>query len=144
MKIFNKKCDVNEIVIGSILFVLIIMTMNKSLPHDIEEILVSFQGMFVFLVLLMVFFLKFHSLIGILLLIFIYMVFENNRSTIPNHKVVNLNNNKIVRNPVEKKFNYNSLEEEVVQTMLPISRNGGLSQPKYTASSSSNELYTTM
>ena len=65
MKILNKNYDTNEIFLGVFLFVLIIMSMNKSIPNDVQEILISFQGMFVSLILLLVFFLKFNSVIGI-------------------------------------------------------------------------------
>ena len=53
------------------------MSMNKSIPNDVQEILTSFQGMFVSLILLLFFFLKFNSVIGILLVIFLYIIFQN-------------------------------------------------------------------
>ena len=71
MKILNKKYNNNEVLLGMFLFVLIVMSMNQSMPSGIQDVIMSFQGMFVALVLLLVFFLKFNSVIGILLVIFL-------------------------------------------------------------------------
>lgn len=146
MKILNKNYDTNEIFLGVFLFVLIVFSMNKSIPNDVQEILTSFQGMFVSLILLLVLFLKFNSVIGILLLIFLYIIFQNSISS----KIVVPSNTKVVpkqKKPIIKNNqvnNYKSLEEETVQNMLPISKQNNISQPKYSTSTSSNELYTTI
>ena len=39
MKIFNKNYDMNEILLGAFLFVLIVMTMNKTIPEEIENVI---------------------------------------------------------------------------------------------------------
>ena len=146
MKILNKNYDANEMFLGVFLFVLIIMSMNKSIPNDVQEILTSFQGMFVSLILLLVFFLKFNSVIGILLVIFLYIIFQNgnkSNSVVPsNLKVMPKDTKPVIKN--KKVNNYQSLEEEVVQNMLPISKQNNISQPKYSSLTSSNELYTTI
>ncbi len=142
----NKNYDMNEIFLGVFLFVLIIMSMNKSIPHDVQEILTSFQGMFISLILLLVFFLKFNTLIGILLVIFLYIIFQNSNSSttvVPsNVKVIPKETKPEIKN--KEVNNYKSLEEEVVQNMLPISKQSNLSQPKYASVASSNELYTSI
>ena len=146
MKILNKNYGMNEIFLGVFLFVLIIMSMNKSIPHDVQEILTSFQGMFVSLILLLVFFLKFNSVVGILLVIFLYIIFQNSN----NYNVVVPSNTKVVperKKPIIKNKevnNYQSLEEETVQNMLPVSKQNNVSQPRYSTLTSSNELYTTI
>ena len=146
MKILNKNYGMNEIFLGVFLFALIIMSMNKSIPHDVQEILTSFQGMFVSLILLLVFFLKFNSVIGILLVIFLYIIFQNSNNSnvvVPsNVKVVPEKNKPIIKN--KEVNNYQSLEEETVQNMLPISKQNNVSQPRYSTLTSSNELYTTI
>tara|TARA_E500000178_G_C16586329_1_gene558379 strand:- start:180 stop:620 length:441 start_codon:yes stop_codon:yes gene_type:complete len=146
MKILNKNYDANEMFLGVFLFVLIIMSMNKSIPGDVEEILTSFQGMFVSLILLLVFFLKFNSVIGILLVIFLYIIFQNSgnsNSVVPSNVKVMPKETKPIVNK-KKVNNYQSLEEETVQNMLPISKQNNISQPKYSSVSSSSELYTTI
>ncbi len=146
MKILNKNYDTNEIFLGVFLFVLIIMSMNKSIPNDVQEILTSFQGMFVSLILLLVFFLKFNSVIGILLVIFLYIIFQNSaksNSVVPSNVKVMPKESKPIVNK-KKVNNYQSLEEETVQNMLPISKQNNISQPKYSSVSSSSELYTTI
>lgn len=146
MKILNKNFDTNEIFLGVFLFVLIIMSMNKSIPNDVQEILTSFQGMFVSLILLLVFFLKFNSVIGILLVIFLYIIFQNSghsNSVVPSNAKVMPKESKPIVNK-KKVNNYQSLEEETVQNMLPISKQNNISQPKYSSVSSSSELYTTI
>ena len=146
MKILNKKYNNNEVLLGMFLFVLIVMSMSQSMPSGIQDVIMSFQGMFVALVLLLVFFLKFNSVIGILLVIFLYIIFQNgnsNQSVVPsNTKMIPKETKPVVKNIT--KNNYKSLEEEVVQTMLPISKQNNISQPRYATSSSSNELYTSI
>jgi hypothetical protein len=146
MKILNKKYNNNEVLLGMFLFVLIVMSMNQSMPSGIQDVIMSFQGMFVALVLLLVFFLKFNSVIGILLVIFLYIIFQNGtskQSVVPsNTKMIPKETKPVVKNIT--KNNYKSLEEEVVQTMLPISKQNNISQPRYATSSSSNELYTSI
>ena len=146
MKILNKKYNNNEVLLGMFLFVLIVMSMNQSMPSGIQDVIMSFQGMFVALVLLLVFFLKFNSVIGILLVIFLYIIFQNgnsSQSVVPsNTKMIPKETKPVVKNI--NKNNYKSLEEEVVQTMLPISKQNNISQPRYATSSSSNELYTSI
>ena len=148
MKILNKKYNNNELLLGMFLFVLIVMSMNQSMPSDIQDVIMSFQGMFVALVLLLVFFLKFNSVIGILLVIFLYIIFQNGNSkhsVVPsNTKMIPKETKPVVKNISKNKNNYQSLEEEVVQTMLPISKQNNISQPRYATSSSSNELYTSI
>ena len=146
MKILNKKYNNNELLLGMFLFVLIVMSMNQSMPSDIQDVIMSFQGMFVALVLLLVFFLKFNSVIGILLVIFLYIIYQNGnskQSVVPsNTKMIPKETKPVVKNIT--KTNYKSLEEETVQTMLPISKQNNISQPRYATSSSSNELYTSI
>ena len=80
MKIFNKNYDMNEILLGAFLFVLIVMTMNKTIPEELENVIMSFQGMFVSLLFLLLFFFKFNSVVGILLVIFLYLLFSKMNS----------------------------------------------------------------
>ena len=146
MKILNKKYNNNELLLGMFLFVLIVMSMNQSMPSAVQDVIMSFQGMFVALVLLLVFFLKFNSVIGILLVIFLYIIYQNGnskQSVVPsNTKMIPKETKHVVKNIT--KTNYKSLEEETVQTMLPISKQNNISQPRYATSSSSNELYTSI
>ena len=145
MKIFNKNYNMNEILLGAFLFVLIVMTMNKTIPEEIENVIMSFQGMFVSLLFLLVVFFKFNSVVGILLVIFLYLLFSKMKSK-PHAKphTQNIMNKPKEINHVKKnedKKSYKSLEEEIVHTMLPIANENNVSQLKYTASSSSSELY---
>jgi len=148
MKIFNKNYDMNELLLGAFLFVLIVMTMNKSIPEELENVIMSFQGMFVSLLFLLVVFFKFNSVVGILLVIFLYLLFSKINQKPPvkpyTHQSVNKPKkiNQYKKNKDKK--SYKSLEEELVHTMLPIANENNVSHLKYTASSSSSELYSSV
>lgn len=103
MKIFNKNYDMNELLLGAFLFVLIVMTMNKSIPEELENVIMSFQGMFVSLLFLLVVFFKFNSVVGILLVIFLYLLFSKmNTKTLVKPHTQNIVNKPKEINQVKK------------------------------------------
>jgi len=152
---FNKKQQPYELVIGVVLFLLIVMGMNKSLPVDVKDVFSSMPGMLVLFVMVFILFTKKNKVLGVLGVILIYILLQGgsmptstnagkgavlNKVRIPDVKKAYQASNMV---PPERKAS-GSLEEEMVQTMLPIAGDVNINQPKYSAKMSSDEVYTSV
>tara|TARA_B110000305_G_C19455439_1_gene650635 strand:+ start:2941 stop:3426 length:486 start_codon:yes stop_codon:yes gene_type:complete len=152
---FNKKQQPYELVIGVVLFLLIVMSMNKSLPLDVKDVFLSTPGMLVLFVMVFILFTKKNKVLGVLGVILIYILLQGSSMT----TAINHGNGAVLNQvripdikkayqapnmvPPEKKAS-GSLEEEMVQTMLPIAGDININQPKYSAKMSSEEVYTSV
>ena len=149
----NKKQKPFELVIGALFFILIVMGMNKTMPGDIQQVFSSVPGMLALFIMIFILFTRNNKILGVLGVILVYILFQGssplqasnkgavvNQVRVPDIKKAYQAPNMV---PPEKTAS-GSLEEEIVQTMLPIAGDANINQPKYAAKMSSDEIYTSV
>ena len=142
---FLKKAKPTELVLGTILVLLISITMNKKMPLGIKETLLSQSGILVSLVLIIVLFLNNNKVVGILGVLLYFILLQGGETN--EYKKSYPENPLKIDAPQPSPVNPNiseTLEEEYVRLMLPIANENNVSQPKYVATNSSKEEYKTI
>ena len=142
---FLKKAKPTELVLGTILVLLISMTMNKKMPVGVKETLLSQSGILVSLVLIIVLFLNNNKVVGILGVLLYFILLQGGETN--EYKNSYPENPLKIDAPQPAPVNPNiseTLEEEYVRLMLPIANENNVSQPKYVATNSSKEEYKTV
>tara|TARA_Y100000741_G_scaffold365027_1_gene358489 strand:+ start:1796 stop:2269 length:474 start_codon:yes stop_codon:yes gene_type:complete len=140
-----------EFILGVMLSLIIVMSMNKSIPDNIKELLTSVPGIMILCVVIFVLFSNGNKVVGILAIILLYILSQSTQTPsyiIPNSNTI-IDRIKPVGH-VSKVSDYQnvnkneSLEEEVVRTMIPIANENNISQPRYASKLSSDEIYTSI
>ena len=146
----SKKYKPYEFILGVVLSLIIVMSLNKSIPNNIKELLTSVPGILVLCVMVFILFSNGNKVVGVLAIVLLYLLSQSTSGSsyiIPNanplmEKVKPAQVNKVhFDQHINRK---ESLEEEVVRTMLPIANENNISQPRYANKLSSDEIYTSI